>query len=156
MILGCVNYTGKARQKWYARAVTKLTKSGAHLLAEPCNPLYYSNNPSDELNTWYSCSLGRLPQFRFGCFFPAPIPLALASLPKLLFPPSNHSLVREKIAFPIVTAPAAAASLQAPLSFLELPDICWERRNLSSPLFIFVLSLYILFNSSSLSALGKS
>ena len=32
---GCMNAAGKARQKWYAKAVTKFTKPGARLLAEP-------------------------------------------------------------------------------------------------------------------------
>ena len=32
----CVNAAGKARQKWYARAGTKFSKPGDHLLAEPC------------------------------------------------------------------------------------------------------------------------
>ena len=32
---GCVNAAGKGRQKWYATAVTKYTKPGDHLLAEP-------------------------------------------------------------------------------------------------------------------------
>ena len=35
---GCVNAAGKARQKRYARAVTKFTKPGDRLLAEPCKP----------------------------------------------------------------------------------------------------------------------
>ena len=32
---GCMNAAGKAGPKWYAKAVTKFTKPGARLLAEP-------------------------------------------------------------------------------------------------------------------------
>ena len=66
---GCVNAAGKARQKWYARAVTTFTKPGNCLLAEPCNvstqvSLYvraFASYPKLMIcNSFHTQGLGRL------------------------------------------------------------------------------------------------